>query len=288
MTSELRRRARLDAEKLRVVARRDVATGLVGAYRSAFRGRGLVFEELREYTPGDDVRWIEWNATARMARPIIKRMREERDLIVALLVDVSSSLAFGSRGATKREAVLRVAAALAQSAVAIQDRVAAATFASDVVDLVEPGGGPVHLERVFRTLVAGTGGSPTDAGPPLEWAAHALPRHSLVFVVSDLLFPDPGTPLRRCARKHEVVLLRIVDPADTVPARTAPIRTFAIEGGAVRTLRARRSPGPSSFPGSLGEGELRRLGVDLGTVWTGRRLVGSLRHFLEARSGKAA
>jgi uncharacterized protein (DUF58 family) len=278
----------LDAENLRVVARRDVATGLAGAYRSAFRGRGLVFEELREYGPGDDVRWIEWNATARMARPIIKRMREERDLVVALLVDVSSSLSFGSRGVTKRAATLRIAAALAQSAVATQDRVAAATFADDVIDLVEPGGGPVHLERIFRTLAATSGGAPTDAGPALDWAARTLPRHSLVFLVSDLLFPDPGTPLRRCARKHEAVLLRIADPADTVPPRTAPIRTFAIEGGPVRTVRAHRSPGPSSCPGALEERQLRRLGVDVGTLWTGRRLVGSLRHFLEARSGKAA
>jgi uncharacterized protein (DUF58 family) len=117
VTSSLRTTARLDARRLRVLARRDVATGLVGAYRSAFRGRGLIFDELTDYEPGDDVRWIEWNATARFARPIVKRMREERDLVVGVLVDVSSSLSFGSNGVGKRVSVLRAAAALAAAAV---------------------------------------------------------------------------------------------------------------------------------------------------------------------------
>ena len=101
------------ARRLRVRARRDVTTSLTGAYRSAFRGQGLTFEELREYAPGDDVRWIEWNATARLGRPISKRMREERDLVVALLVDVSASLDCGAGEGTKLDSVRRAAAALA-------------------------------------------------------------------------------------------------------------------------------------------------------------------------------
>jgi len=106
------------ARSLRIRARRDVTTSLTGAYRSAFRGQGLTFEELRDYAPGDDVRWIEWNATARLGRPIAKRMREERDLVLALLVDVSPSLDHGTGDSTKQDAVRRACAALSVGAIA--------------------------------------------------------------------------------------------------------------------------------------------------------------------------
>jgi uncharacterized protein (DUF58 family) len=279
--------ARLDAQALRILARRDVVTGLAGAYRSAFRGLGLTFEELREYLPGDDIRWIEWNATARFARPIVKRMREERDLVVALLVDVSSSLSFGSHGSTKREAVLRAAAALAYSAFASQDRVALLTFASQPLRRVDPGRGPVHLERVFQALAEGSSGAPTDAESAFRWANRILPKHSLVFLVSDLLFPDPGAALRRCARKHELVVLRVADPADEIPRGIAPVRAYGVEGGPLFLLRGGRSPGPSAGEASLCETDVRRLGVDVGTLWTGRRLAASLRKFLESRARRA-
>ncbi len=283
----MRELARLDAQTLRLVARRDMTTGLAGAYRSAFRGRGLTLEELREYVPGDDVRWIEWNATARFARPIIKQMREERDLVVALLVDVSGSLSFGSGGTPKRASAIRAAAALAYAALAAQDRVGVATFASDALERVDPGRGPVHLERVLRALAGTSGGSPTDATPVLRWAIRTLPRHSLVLLVSDLLFPDPGAALRRCARKHELVVLRIADPADELPPRIAPIRAYPMEGGPSLLLR-RGGPGPSERKDSVSEQELRRIGADVGTLWTGPRLLPSLRSFLESRPRRAA
>jgi uncharacterized protein (DUF58 family) len=283
----VRETAQLDAHALRILARRDVVTGLAGAYRSAFRGRGLTFEELRDYVPGDDIRWIEWNATARFARPIIKRMREERDLVLALLVDVSNSLSFGSHGTTKREAVLRGAAALAYAAVAAQDRVAVMTFASEALERVGPGRGPVHLERILRALAEAGGGAPTDVAAALRWANRTLPKHSLVFIVTDLLFPDPGAVLRRCARKHELVVLRVADPADELPRNIAPVRAVPAEEGRRILLRAGRTPGPTARARSLGDEDLRRLGVDVGTLWTGRRLVGSLQQFLGLRAERA-
>jgi uncharacterized protein (DUF58 family) len=264
-----------------------MATGVAGAYRSAFRGRGLTFEELREYVPGDDVRWIEWNATARFARPIVKQMREERDLVVALLVDVSGSLSFGSSGTPKRASAIRAAAALAYAAFAAQDRVAVATFASDALERVDPGRGPVHLERVLRVLTGTSGGSPTDATAVLRWATRTLPRHSLVLLVSDLLFRDPGAALRRCVRKHELVVLRIADPADELPPRIAPVRAYPLEGGPPLFLR-RRGPAPSDRRESLSDEHLRRLGVDVGRLWTGHRLLPSLRTFLESRPRRGA
>jgi uncharacterized protein (DUF58 family) len=285
MPRALREQARLDVGRLRLVARRDVLSGLAGAYQSAFRGRGLAFEELRDYAPGDEVRWMEWKATARLARPIVKRMREERDLVVCLLVDVSASLSFGSRGATKRASAVRAAAALAHAAIAARDRVAVATFARELIHRVDPGAGPVHLERVFRALAEAPEGAGTDATAAITWAARTLPRHSLVFLVSDLLFADPGPSLRRCARKHDLIFLRIRDPADSLPERSAPLRVFPIEGGSPRTLRVRGQLSPSSQPGSLGDAELRRLGVDVATLGTGAALLADLRRFLESRGG---
>jgi len=281
----LRAAAGLDARTLRLRARRDVSTAIAGAYRSAFRGRGLTFEELREYNPGDDVRSIEWNATARLGRPIAKRMREERDLIICLVVDVSASLDFGYGGSTKRAAVQRAAAALATAALLTNDRVALATFANGLSASLAPSGGPLQLERIFQELCATSTGAKTDPRPALEWAVTRLPRHTVTILVSDFLFADPGAPLRQCIRKHELVALRVADPADTLPRGCAPVRTVGAEAdrrGVVRARRSDREGKPIGMPLDLGV--LHSLGVDVGTLWTGSRLMPSLQRFFEERA----
>lgn len=271
--------ANRDARALRLRARRDVSTTLAGAYRSAFRGRGLAFEELREYQPGDEIRTIEWNATARLGRPISKRMREERDLIVALLVDLSPSLDFGSGGATKRGAITRAAAAIAAAALAANDRVALATFAADLIETLSPSSAPHQLERVVRALSAHPRVAHTDARPALDWAVHRLPRHTVAILISDGLFSDPGATLRRCARKHELCLLRVADPADRLPKRIAPIRGRGAESGRSLLLRRRRE----RVATSIDPRTLRRLGVEVGELETGRRLLPSLQRFFAER-----
>lgn len=290
----MRAQAELDARALRILSRRDLSTALAGAYRSAFRGRGLTFEELRDYQPGDDVRWIEWNATARLGRPIVKRMREERDIVLALLVDVSSSLDFGHAGGTKRAAALRAAAALAAAAVAAQDRVALASFADRLVATLAPAGGPFQLERLLHALVEkrprpGAARAGTDSRQALDWALDSLPRHTVAVLISDLLFPDPGAPLRRLARKHELVVLRVCDRADVVPGGLAPLRVAPAEAGPrglVRTRRRRREAPLAQPP--LDERALRGVGADVGTLWTGLRLIPSLHHFFAERGRRAA
>jgi uncharacterized protein (DUF58 family) len=284
----LRAAAALDARALRLRARRDVSTALAGAYRSAFRGRGLTFEELREYNPGDDVRSIEWNATARLGRPIAKRMREERDLVVCLLVDVSASLDFGYVGSTKLAAARRAAAALATAALLANDRVALATFADGLVASLAPSGGLLQLERIFQALSEAPASGRTSPGPALEWAVTRLPRHTVTILVSDLLFADPGALLRQCARKHELVVLRIADPADALPRRCAPVRTLGAEGGRRRLLRARRAGRQREPIGApLEPSLLRALGADVGVLWTGSRLIPSVQRFFEERAGRA-
>ncbi len=273
----------LDASSLRIAARRAVTTALAGAYRSAFRGRGLTFEELRDYQPGDDVRWMEWNATARLGKPIVKRMREERDLVLALLVDLSASLDFGYAGTTKRAAAQRAAAALAVAALRVQDRVALATFADGLLTTLPPAAGPRQLERVLSALVAATEGRSTVAGPALDWAIDTLPRHAIVILISDLLFADPGPALRRCARKHELIVLRISDPTDRVPSRSAPIRVRPAEQGHWTVMRPRRGHRRAA-PAPLTEPMLHSFGADAGTLRTGPHLVPSLHRFFERRA----
>jgi uncharacterized protein (DUF58 family) len=284
-SASARSTALIDAQALRLRARRDVSTALAGAYRSAFRGRGLTFEELRDYNPGDDVRSMEWNATARLGRPIAKRMREERDLIVCLLVDVSASLDFGYGSGTKRAAARRAAAALATAALLASDRVALAAFGDGLAGTLLPAGGPLQLERLIRILSATPPGQGTAPGTALDWAVHRLPRHTVTILISDMLFADPGAPLRQCARKHELVALRIADRADTLPRRSAPVRTRGAEGGRRGLLRARGGGRAVGEP--LEAGALRALGVDVGTLWTGVRLIPSLQRFFEERSGRA-
>jgi len=271
------------ARSLRVRARRDVTTSLTGAYRSAFRGQGLTFEELRDYAPGDDVRWIEWNATARLGRPIAKRMREERDLVLALLVDVSPSLADETGDGGKRDAVQRAAAALSAAAIASQDRVALALFAEKLRRVLAPGTGPLQRERVLHALEADADGARTDAGPALDWAAEKLPRHSVVVLISDFLFPDPGAPLRRCASKHDLVALRVRAPSDAPPAWLPPVRVRGAEDGRTRLWR-RAAQAERALLAPVPESTLRALGADYGELWSGARLMPSLLRFFEQRA----
>ncbi|MBW2280034.1 MAG: DUF58 domain-containing protein [Deltaproteobacteria bacterium] len=300
MNAALRTQAERDANGLRVRAQRDVSTALSGAYRSAYRGQGLTFEELRDYEAGEDAAHIEWNATARLGYPVAVQMREERDLLLALLVDVSPSLGVGFGDATKLDAVRRAAAALAVAAVRASDRVALATFGSGLVHTLRPGTGPAHLERLFRALYERAPAGPTDAAPALAWAADTLPRHSVVVLLSDLLFPDPAVALANCARKHELAVLRVSDPADSLPDRMAmaPVRVAPAEEGhptlwrgrptrwrgraTLWNTRRRRSRQLAPLP----EGPLRKRGARCGVLQTGPDLIPSLHRFLEQHRGR--
>ena len=130
-------------------------------------------------------------------------------------------------------------------------------------------------------------GERTDAGPALDWAAEKLPRHSVVVLISDFLFPDPGAPLRRCASKHELVALRVRDPSDEPPARLPPVRVRAAEDRRARVWR-RSSQVAHSLAPALPESALRALGADYGELWTGARLLPSLLRFFEERARRRA
>jgi uncharacterized protein (DUF58 family) len=201
--------------RLRLSARRPVRTLLGGEYRSAFKGSGLSFEEVREYQPGDDVRAIDWNVTARAGRPFVKRYAEERELTVVLALDLSASLRFGTAGLTKRQATAELAAVLALTAVAHADRVGFVGFTDRVEGVVRPGKGPRHALRVLQqVLFAGPARPGTDPAAVLDHLTRRLRRRAVVFLFSDFLADGFGPALKRAARRHDLIAVRTADPLE--------------------------------------------------------------------------
>jgi uncharacterized protein (DUF58 family) len=193
-----------------------------GQYHSVFKGRGMDFEEVREYVPGDEVRSIDWNVTARTGRPFVKKFTEERELTILLLVDVSASERFGSRTQSKRELAAEVASVLAFSAIRNRDKVGLILFTDEVEQYIPPQKGRSHVLRVIREILFFTPKSRgTDVARAIEFATRVRRRRAVAFVVSDFLVPGGRAArdalkrtLELAARRHDVVALAVSDPRE--------------------------------------------------------------------------
>ena len=201
--------------RLRLRARRAVRTILGGEYHSAFKGTGLSFDEVREYQPGDDVRRIDWNVTARMGHPYMKRYVEERELTVMLVADVSGSQRFGTGEQPKRAVAAEVAALLAFCAVSNHDRVGLVVFTDKVERSIPPGKGTRHTLRVLRDILFfEPAGVKSDLTAALEYLNRVQRRRAIVFVLSDFLGSGYDEAFRRAARKHDLIAVRTSDPRE--------------------------------------------------------------------------
>src|SRR5262245_14492569 len=201
--------------RLHIRARRAVEDLLGGEYHSVFKGAGIAFEEVREYQPGDDVRAIDWNVTARMGHPFIKRFVEERELTVMLLVDASGSQKFGSRRQSKRDVAGELAAILAFSAIANNDKVGLMVFSDQVEKYVPPRKGVRHVLRLIRdVLFFEPERSGTCLRAALDYLNRVLRRRAIVFLLSDFLDTDFDKALKRTGRRHDLVLVDIADPRE--------------------------------------------------------------------------
>lgn len=201
--------------RLQLRSRRAVQTLLGGEYRSAFKGAGLSFEEVRDYQPGDDVRTIDWNVTARMGHPYVKRYAEDRELTVLLAIDLSASQRFGTGAVVKRAAAAELAAVLAFAAVAHNDRVGLLGFTDAVERYVPPGKGPRHALRVLRdVLFFEPRGKKTDLAAALDYLNKVHRRRAIVFLFSDFLDDRYADPFRRAARQHDLIAVRTADPRE--------------------------------------------------------------------------
>lgn len=198
--------------RIRILARRAVQTLLGGEYHSVFKGSGLSFDEVREYQPGDDIRTIDWNVTARMGAPFVKRYIEERELTVVLAADISPSMEFGTAGALKREVMAELAALIAFSAQANRDRVGLLAFAGGVELYLGPNHGPRHALRIIREILERPPSKPgTSTKAACDYLNEVLPRRSIVFFLGDWLDTGYEASFKLLSRKHDLIAIRVQD-----------------------------------------------------------------------------
>jgi uncharacterized protein (DUF58 family) len=201
--------------RLQLKARRAVEDLLGGEYHSVFKGAGVAFEEVREYQPGDDVRSIDWNVTARMGHPFIKRFIEERELTVLLAVDCSGSNQFGTRAQQKREVAAELAAVLAFSAVSNNDRVGLVQFTDRVERFVPPRKGLRHVLRIIRDVLFYQPRRPgTSLREGLDYLNRVLHRRTIVFLFSDFIDEGYDLSFKRTGRRHDLIAVRLTDPRE--------------------------------------------------------------------------
>src|SRR4030095_7760710 len=201
--------------RLELKTRGMVEAAFAGQYRSVFKGRGMNFEEVREYQPGDEVRTIDWTVTARLGDPYVKKFTEERELIVMLVVDVSASGNFGSINLSKRELAAEVACLLAFSAIRNNDKVGLLLFSDHVELFIGPKKGRRHTLRLIREILyfepRGRGTNPADA---LHFLNQIVHRRCVLFLISDFQTPDFSKELSVSSRRHDLIALPIVDPRE--------------------------------------------------------------------------
>ena len=186
-----------------------------GEYHSTFKGQGMEFEEVRQYQPGDDIRLIDWNVTARTGYPYVKKFREERELSVILLVDVSSSGLFGTREKFKEDTAAELCALMAFSAIKNNDKVGMIIFTDRIEKFIPPKKGRGHVLRLIREILhfkpEGTG---TDIAGALEYFNRVIKKKSVVFLISDFLSEDYIKPLQIANNKHDIIAMKISDPRE--------------------------------------------------------------------------
>ncbi len=211
-TAELARSVR----HIEITSRKVVTAAFAGEYKSAFKGRGIEFDEVRDYVPGDDIRTIDWKVSARMGHLHTRRYVEERELTVVLLVDLSASGSFGSGARTKNEVAAEVSAILAFSAIENKDRVGLAVFTDSMERFIPPRKGTTHVLRLIREILAfQAAGTRTGIRQALETFAALLKRRAVVFLVSDFIDEGYERQLKVAAKKHDLIAISLRDPRET-------------------------------------------------------------------------
>lgn len=226
-----------EVRRIQIVTRHKVDSVFAGGYRSSFRGTGMEFEEVREYSPGDDVRAIDWKVTARSGRPFIKVFREERELQVLLAVDISGSQDFGSARRSKQRLAAEVAGLLAFTAQQSGDKVGLLLFSDQVERYLPPRKGRGHAFRLLRELLGHQRASRgTDLRPALEHLLRVLKRRATIFLVSDLRARGYERSLKMLARRHDLVVLRTCDRRERALEDCGLVTVEDPESGQLRTL----------------------------------------------------
>jgi uncharacterized protein (DUF58 family) len=273
--------------RIEIATNRLVDQGVAGDYHSVFKGLGMEFAEVRPYQPGDDVRTLDWNVTARMGTPYVKKYVEERDLTVFLAVDVSGSLSFGSRAILKRELAAEIAALLAFAALRNQDRVGAALISDRLELFLRPQRRRTHVLRLVREILDRPSAGGTDLDSGLDATLSALKRRSVLFLISDFLGSPCPRAIKAAAARHDLIVIEIVDPRDEELPPVGPVVLRDAETGEAALVDGRRL-GRSHLERRLREREelarlTRRLGVDHLVLRTDRPYIQTVVAFFEQR-----
>ncbi len=276
-------------------ARRLVNDVFLGEYLAVFRGRGLEFDELRPYVPGDDVRSIDWKAFARTGEPLIRRYREDRDLTVVFAVDVSASQSAGAMARTKADLAAELCAVLALAAIRNKDRVGLLLFASRPERYVRPAGGPTHVLRVVREVLwAQPATKGTDIGAAMEYLTGVQKRRATVFLVSDFLSEGYARQLRAAARRHDIIAVRVRETVDEALPDAGIVRVADAETGALMEIDSGNARVREAYAGHVRELDVERrrlfgeLGIDEIAVKVGVDYVPALLQFFKRRAQAVA
>ncbi|MCA9553481.1 MAG: DUF58 domain-containing protein [Myxococcales bacterium] len=281
--------------RIEIATRRAVNAELAGRYHSVFKGQGMAFSDVRAYAPGDDIRHIDWNVSARHQDHglFVKQFVEERELTVTLLVDLSGSGEFGTRGSTKRRLLAQLGALVAFSAIKNNDRVSLILFTDQVELYLPPRKGKPHVMRVIREIVeAEPKGKGTCIAEALAFLSRVQKRRAVCFLLSDFLDDDFESPLKVALARHDLVAMRVTDPAELslpdlglvelVDAETGALTWVDTSSPAVRkTYAARRERAQRDA-----EKRLRQLGCDMVDLTTGQDFVAPLVKFFQLRSAR--
>lgn len=262
-----------------------------GEYHSAFKGRGMAFSEVREYQYGDDVRNIDWNVTARLAHPYVKIFEEERELTVMLLVDVSGSNRFGTHVQFKEELAAEVAATLAFSAIANNDKVGVILFSDRIEKFIPPKKGRSHILRIIRELITFRPESNgTNLAQALGYFHNVIKRRCTAFLLSDFYDHDYTDALKLVAGKHDMVALRLVDRREEHMENLGLVKLYDPESTEtlwIDTGNAALRHAVDEHAAACSrkvEETMRRYGIDMATMYTGEDFVKPLKNLLARRN----
>lgn len=279
--------------RLQIKARRLVRMLFFGEYHSVFRGKGIEFSEVREYLPGDEVRTIDWNVTARMGSPYVKKFVEERELTVYLLVDLSASAAFSTTNITKRDLAAEVSTLLAFAAEANNDKVGLIAFTDRVELYLRPRKGQHHVLRMARDLIYHrTRGTGTSIEAATDFLMRVAKRPGVAFIISDFHARGYAPSLRLAAQKHDVIAVSITDPREVELPRAGLVALRDPESGAETLIDTEDRRERERYAAMAAERLLARrrlltgLGVDEVPLRTDRSYVEPLMQFFRARAGR--
>ena len=277
--------------RIEVRTRRLVDSRFAGEYRSLFKGQGMEFAEVREYQPGDEVRSIDWNVSARMGRPFVKRYVEERELTIMLAVDLSGSSRFGTRARFKHDLAVELAGVLSLAAVRNNDRVGLMLFSDQVEHALPARKGRKHALRLIRDLLTvQPKGRGTAFSVAVDRLMRLLPHRSVVFMASDFIAADVERPLARLAQRHDVIAVTLEDPAERVLPDIGPARLEDPETGTIVEIDTSHPTVRAAFAQRVAADDAARrklfgrLGLDEIIVHTEHGYVDALLAFFRARS----